>query len=378
MISRPSDAPSSDPPGPPQDPSVERSWFVMRAGRGRGWGGEIRRARIFERLAERTGATVVGDWQTFRRSVPQRPRRGWLRRRAPRPFLAASEAAPPDWLDWIADLADPVAVAIYDDVIAQTKALGVTLPPDRDAEVRLRRQRNADAFRWHVVPTAAFAEAFGYDMDRIIVGGQGTVASHVRPGPWPEVPAVGMVSGAAPGRGIEALISAMRLVRDVVPEARLYLWLIATGPDGAEQIERLQAETEHDAWIEIATAPYAELGPTLAKATVLVIPHPDLEYMDVILPVKLFDSMAAGRPLVVTPRRETVKIVAPNEVGLVSAGDDPASLAEPIARLLRDETLARRMGAAGRALAEREYDWTVLGDRIADEILRREGLTSSA
>jgi glycosyltransferase involved in cell wall biosynthesis len=214
--------------------------------------------------------------------------------------------------------------------------------------------------------------------DRVIVGGQGTVASHVRPGPWPEIPAVGMVSGAAPGRGIESLIAAMRLVRELVPEARLYLWLIATGPEGAEQIEQLRVETADDAWIEIATAPYAELGPTLAKATVLVIPHPAIDYMDVILPVKLFDSMAAGRPLVVTPRRETVKIVEPNGVGLVSADDDPASLAEPIARLLRDEALARRMGAAARELAEREYDWSVLGDRIADEILRREGIAPDA
>ena len=320
----------------------------------------------------------MGDWPTFRAAVPERPRRGWLRRRPPKPYLAASEGAPPGWLDWIADLADPVAVAIYDDVVAQTNALGIALTRERDAEVRLRRRKNEDAFRWYVVPTAAFADAFGYDKDRIIVGGQGTVTSHVRPGPWPEIPAVGMVSGAAPGRGIEALIAAMRQVRDVVPEARLYLWLVATSPAGAEQIEELRKSTEPDEWIEIATAPYADLGPTLAKATVLVIPHPDIEYMDVILPVKLFDSLAAGRPLVVTPRRETVKIVEPNDVGLVAADDDPASLAEPIARLLLDDALARRMGASARALAEREYDWSILGDRIADEIFRREGLAPGA
>jgi len=345
----------------------------MRAGRGRGWGGEIRRARIFERLAERTAATVVDGWSTFRVEVPQRPRRGWLRRRPPRPLLAASEGAPPSWLDWITDLADPVAVAIYDDVVAQTKALGVGLTREREAELSLHRRKNEDAFRWHVVPTAAFGDAFGYDPDRIIVGGQGTVAAHVLPGPWPEVPAVGLVSGAAPGRGIETLIEAMRSVRDVVPEVRLYLWLVATGPSSEQHLEGLRAATERDEWIQIATAPYADLGPTLAKATVLVIPHPAIEYMDVILPVKLFDSLAAGRPLVVTPRLETVKIVEPNDVGLVAADDRAASLAAPIVHLLTDDALARRMGASARALAEREYDWPVLGNRIADEILRREG-----
>ena len=355
-------------------PTNEQPWMVMRAGRGRGWGGEIRRARIFERLAERTGATVVDDWPTFQRAIRGRRWQAWLPGRRPRPHLAASEGASPAWIDRIVALSDPVAVAIYDDAVAQAQALGHSLTAEREAELRLRRRRNEDAFRWHVVPTAAFAEAHGLDMDRIIVGGQGTVASHVRPGPWPTSPAVGMVSGAAPGRGIEALVAAMRLVREEVPEAKLFLWLITTSPADHSYLDELRASVARDEWIEIATAPYDQLGPTLAQATVLAIPHPDIEYMNVILPVKLFDSLAAGRPLVVTPRRETVAIVEPNGAGLVAADDTPASIAVPIARLLADEALARRMGAAARSLAEREYDWGILGDRIADEILMREGL----
>jgi glycosyltransferase involved in cell wall biosynthesis len=355
-------------------PDAPRPWIVMQAGRGRGWGGEIRRARIFQRLAERTDARVVDDWPMFQRAVRGRRWQAWLPNRRPRPLLAASEGASPAWIDRIVALSEPIAVAIYDDAVAQSRALGLNLSPEREAELRLRRQRNEDAFRWHVVPTAAFAAAHGLDPDRIIVGGQGTVASHVRPGPWPDRPAVGMVSGAAPGRGIEALVEAMRLVREHVPDARLYLWLISTTTADDAYLDNLRTSVARDDWIEIGAAPYEELGETLAKATVLTIPHPDIEYMNVILPVKLFDSLAAGRPLVVTPRRETVAIVEPNGAGLISADDSPAALADPIVRLLSDDALARRMGAAGRVLAEREYDWTVLGDRIADEIFRREGI----
>ncbi|MFL5751115.1 MAG: glycosyltransferase family 4 protein [Chloroflexota bacterium] len=378
MTDQPSDPPASASTALPGRPPGGRSWIVIRAGRGRGWGGDIRRARIFERLAARTSATVIDGWGSFRNELPDRPRLWRLRGAGWRPYVAASEGAPPEWFDWLPTRVQPLAVSIYDDQIAQTRALGVDLPPEREAELLARRRRNEAGFRWHVVPTAAFAEAFGYDADRIVVGGQGTVTAHVRPGPWPERPAVGMVSGSAPGRGIEALIDAVRQVRAVVPDTQLYLWLVATSDASAEYIEELRAQTRDDAWIVIEPAPYEQLGPTLAKATVLVIPHPAIEYMDVILPVKLFDSLAAGRPLVVTPRRETVKIVEPNGVGLVSADDAPASLAEPIARLLADDGLARRMGAAARDLAEREYDWDVLGDRIADELFRREGLTPGA
>ncbi len=94
--------------------------------------------------------------------------------------------------------------------------------------------------------------------------------------------------------------------------------------------------------------------------------------MDVALPVKLLDSMAAGRPLVVTPRIETAAIVERTGSGIVTGGDAPADLADGFYRLLRDEKLAHRLGAAAREAAVHEYDWRVVGNRIADEVLRRE------
>jgi len=345
----------------------------MRAGRGRNWGGEIRRARIFQRLAERTGATVVDGWPAFQAAVRGRIWQPWRRLRPAHPMLAASEGPSPAWLDRVVELSTPTAVAIYDDIVAQSRALGLELSTEREAELRLRRKRNENAFKWHVVPTRAFANAFGLDPDRIIVGRQGTVVAHVTPGPWPDRPAVGLVSGASPGRGIEALIAAMRMVRESVRDVRLYLWLSATSERDEAYLDELRASTAKEPWIEIETAAYGQLGETLARATVLTIPHPALEYMDVILPVKLFDSLAAGRPLVVTPRTETVAIVEPNHVGLVTADDRPESLAAAFVRLLEDHELARTMGRRARDLAVREFDWRVLGDRIADEILRREG-----
>ena len=353
-------------------------WVVVRAGEQRRWGGEIRRQEIFARLAERTGASVADGWPAFRRAIlGGRLRRIGRRvglRAAPaadRP-LAASEQAPASWLEWLTAHVDPVAVAIYDDGVLQAQAIGVELSPERIAELTLRRWTNEAAFRWLVVPTASFAEFAGLDMDKVIVGGNGTVTSRVRPGPWPAVPSIGIASGAAPGRGLEALIEAARLVRVEIPDLRLYLWLAATSASGEAYVDRLRVASADDPWIEIGSAPYDRLGETLSQATVLSIPHPAGEYMDVALPVKLFDSMAAGRPIVVTPRREMATIVERTGIGIVAGGDDPASLADAFAKLLEDEALAREMGRRARAAAERDYDWSVVGERIADEILRRE------
>lgn len=353
-------------------------WIVVRAGEQRRWGGEIRRQEIFARLAARTGASVADGWPAFRRAVlGGRLRRitrrlGLAPRRPALRSLAASEQAPASWLDWLSGYVDPAVVTIYDDGVLQAQALGVELAPARIEELTLRRARNEQLFRWLVVPTASFAEFIGLDMDRVIVGGNGTVAARVRPGPWPDAPSIGIASGAAPGRGIETLIEAARMLRGTIPELRLRLWLAATSARDTDYIDGLRSQVVGDPWIEIGQAPYERLGETLAAATVLTIPTPATEYSDVALPVKLFDSMAAGRPLVVTPRRETAAMVEKYGIGVVSRGDDAASLADAFATLLNDDALARQMGTRARATAEREFDWPIVGDRIAEEVLRRE------
>ena len=357
---------------------VDRSdrWIVLREGTRERWGGDLRRQHIFARLAERTGAEVEDAWgiSAIRHGVDggQWRVRRHLPHRGRRPRLVSAEMLTPYHAEVATAIADPVAVAVYDAALAQARALGLSLTPEREAELSGKQAANVAAFRWQVAPTASFAALAGLDPARLIVGGNGTRVDRVKPGPWPPAPAVGFVSGGAPGRGIETLIAAARLVRAEVTGLRLLLWLVGTGEASERYIGELRSAVAGEPWIEIGAAPYVRLGAELARASVLCIPHPPSEYMDVALPVKLFDSMAAGRPLVVTPRRETAAIVERHGVGLVAAGDRVEDLAEALERLARDDPLARELGARARVTAEREYDWRVVGERIADEVLRRE------
>lgn len=348
-----------------------RRWIILRAGREKRWGGEIRRQMLFEQLADRTGALVVESWPYVQGYTRDRFWPSFLPVRR-RPFLAVTEQPPQSVIPWIVKSTDPVAVAIYDDPVAQTRALGIDLTSEQAAELGRLRRLAMTTFRWQVVPTASFAELAGLDPDRVVVGGNGTLTGEVLPGPWPSGPSIGFVSGAAPGRGIEALVEAARLVRSTWPDLRLYLWLVATSPSAKQYLVDLRANLDGDPWVTIGSVGHAGLGAALAQATILCIPHPANEYMDVALPVKLLDSMAAGRPLVVTPRLETAAIVHRCGAGLVTRGDEPADLAEAFEQLLGDSILARRLGAAGREAAVREFDWRVVGDRIATEILDRE------
>ena len=273
--------------------------------------------------------------------------------------------------------ADLAVVAIYDDPVAQSASLGMEMAPVRRALYTARRDDNLAAFRWHAVPTRSFAEMVGLSPATTIVAGNGTNVTHIRPAPWPDRPAIGMVSGAAPGRGIENLITAARELRDRLGDLELLLWLVPTGPESQDYLDGLHRSTAGEAWIHIDSVAYELIGDSLAQATVLTVPHPPGEYMDVALPVKLFDSMAAGRPLVVTPRKETRALVERHGVGVVASGDTADDLAGALLGLLEDPAEARRMGAAARLAAEQHFDWNVVGERIADAVLEREGVESA-
>jgi glycosyltransferase involved in cell wall biosynthesis len=122
-------------------------------------------------------------------------------------------------------------------------------------------------------------------------------------------------------------------------------------------------------WVRIQQLPYEQLAAFLAGCEAMVIPHPPGAYFDVALPVKLFDGMAAGRPTVVTPRRETAAIVRGHDAGIVAGGDGADDLADAIGTLLRSDAERRRLGVNARRAAETAYDWRVISGALADAVL---------
>jgi glycosyltransferase involved in cell wall biosynthesis len=272
--------------------------------------------------------------------------------------------------------ADLVAVAIYDDPIPHHAALGVELTPDEASRLRRKRDANVDAFRWHVMPTLALGELAGLSTDRVIPGENGTDTTRITDGAWPEEPAIAFTSGAAPGRGIEEMIDAARMLRSEVPGLRLLLWMVATGDYAVSYLAALQERIRRDRWIELDALDADAQNHAYRQATLFCIPHPRHDYWDATLPVKIFDALAAGRPLVVTPRTETVRLMERHGVGVAATGDTAEELAAAMLPLLVDETRAREIGARARQVAEDVYDWPKVGDRIATAILEREGLAS--
>lgn len=348
-------------------------WVVLLERSRLRWGGDLRRTYVLEPLAQRTGAARTG-WgaSDLRRALRTAGPGGPLARfRRWRPLVASSELLDERALDVLAAGGEGLLLDVHDEPLGQLRALGMAVEAERASALEHRFARNVASFRLLAAPSASFAELARLDPDRTLVVPNGTDSRHVRPGPLPDAPTVGMVSGASPARGIETLVEAVRLLREGRAEIRLVLWLVATGEASAAYLADLRERVAREPGIEIADATYDRLGEALAGATVLVVPHPPGPYFDAALPVKLFDSMAAGRPLVVTPRTEMAGVVTRCGAGLVAAGDRPEDLAAAIGALLDDPAAARRLAANGRNAAECEFDWQEIGGRLADDVLRR-------
>jgi glycosyltransferase involved in cell wall biosynthesis len=325
----------------------------------------LRAFHLFAALAARTGANVIphfGGRQLPAALAAWRFRPGnW----------ASTQLVGPSVLQLLERRMTPVALDLHDHPGLQAEGLRIPLGAAKRRDLDQLFARNVAIFSRLVVPSASFAELCRLPAERVVVVTNGTDSEHVVPRPAPAEPVVGMVSGAAPGRGIELLLNAMARVRAEIPEATLRLALTATGPASARYLRALASQLrERDPWVTLNEVPYNRLSAFLGDASVLVIPHPPGPYMDASTPVKLFDSMSAGRPLAVTPRLETRKIVEACRSGLVAASDSPDDLAEAILKLLRSESLRRELGENARRCAVERYDWRVLSAGLADAILR--------
>ncbi len=106
-----------------------------------------------------------------------------------------------------------------------------------------------------------------------------------------------------------------------------------------------------------------ELARHYAQAEVAVVPS---LYEGFSLPA--IEAMACGVALVATTGGALPEVVGTDgETGLQVPPDDPGALAAAIGRLLDDEALRRRLGAAGRERVLGRFTWEVTAAGTADQ-----------
>lgn len=114
----------------------------------------------------------------------------------------------------------------------------------------------------------------------------------------------------------------------------------------------------------IAAIPKNDMPAALAAAHACIAILKPIPLYSTVYPNKVFDYMAAGRPIVLAIDGVIHQVVEAAGAGIFTQPGDPAALAESIQQLAADPKNARKMGMAGRAYIEQHFDRKYLAHKL--------------
>jgi len=153
-----------------------------------------------------------------------------------------------------------------------------------------------------------------------------------------------------PYQGLPTLLDAFPRVRSAVPGAVMVL--VGGEGEAAAAIERDVAERGLSGAVRlVGRKPREEIPGYLAMADVLVSPR----RYGANLPLKVFDYLAAGRPIVATDVPAHRAVLDESLARLTAPSAD--ALAEAIVELLQHPSRAAAIAESGRAYAARHFGW---------------------
>jgi len=161
-------------------------------------------------------------------------------------------------------------------------------------------------------------------------------------------------------RGLGEMLEAMRILHDEPIE----LVLQGTATPSAKRL--LQAASESDLVRYVPWAPPQGAYRTLASADIGLACLRPVSRFQSALPVKLFEYMACGIPVIASDFPLWREIVGGAECGLLVDPLDPCAIAGAIRYLLEHPEERAAMGRSGRASVETEYNWEAESAKLLD------------
>lgn len=176
-------------------------------------------------------------------------------------------------------------------------------------------------------------------------------------------PHVALYAGSiAAKQGIGTVIDAARRLAH-----RRDLLFVLCG-EGAERPALERAAAELDNVLVRDLQPAARLPDLLAMATMHLLPQ-IAGAADLVLPSKLANMLASGRPVVATAAPGTGLATEVAGCGRVARPDDPAALADAISGLLDDQASRTAMGQAARQRAGERWNKEAILSRVESQMV---------
>ena len=141
--------------------------------------------------------------------------------------------------------------------------------------------------------------------------------------------------------------------------------VVGDGTRRAELEAHAAAVDAGDAVVFTGRVPHDEVLDHYALIDVFVVPRVDEQAARLVTPLKPFEAMAAGLPVLVSDLPALTEITGEGAWGESFAAGDAEALTDALARLAGDPDRRSELAAAGRAWVEAERSWAANGPRYA-------------
>lgn len=164
--------------------------------------------------------------------------------------------------------------------------------------------------------------------------------------------------------GLDDLIQALARLHGA-GHTHLYCLLVGDG----DQIEGLRGQARRagvaDHAIFTGRVPHQEVTDYYAAMDIMVFPRKPQPVTEVVSPLKPFEAMALGKPVLASDVAALAEIVRDEDTGVLFRKGSIEHLGECMLRLANDTDLRHQIGKGGRAWVTENRDWRSLSQRIS-------------
>lgn len=166
------------------------------------------------------------------------------------------------------------------------------------------------------------------------------------------------------GHAIDLLLRAFPIIKKSIPNAAL---LIVGGGEDIDSLKRQVDDSLREAVVFTGRVNPAEISYYVKLASVSVDPVSDDWANKGRSPLKIFESMAMGVPVVTSDIGDRKSIIETDKAGLLVRIGDCSAIAEGCIRILSDEALAQGMSRECLRII-RKYYWSAMTEQLLKDI----------